>query len=119
VVLKWNVKHRTYEDRFLCGVFYINEHARLHKKTSEFNYVYIRSTIETVKRCILCPQHIGHELDNQTVITPATCSRWFLARGFFYMKMEAIRSSETSVHTRTTWRHIPEDSILQLLLGFP
>jgi hypothetical protein len=28
------------------------------------------------------------------------------------LKMEAIRSSETSVHTRSTWRHIPEDGIL-------
>jgi hypothetical protein len=26
--------------------------------------------------------------------------------------MEAIRSSETSVHTRSTQRHIPEDDIL-------
>jgi hypothetical protein len=28
------------------------------------------------------------------------------------LKMEAIRSSETSVHTRFTQRHIPEDRIL-------
>jgi hypothetical protein len=28
------------------------------------------------------------------------------------VKMEAIRSSETSIHTRTTWRHIPESGIL-------
>jgi hypothetical protein len=28
--------------------------------------------------------------------------------------MEAIRPSETSVHTRSTRRHIPEDGILQL-----
>jgi hypothetical protein len=28
--------------------------------------------------------------------------------------MEAIRSSETSVHTRATWRHIPENGILQI-----
>jgi hypothetical protein len=26
--------------------------------------------------------------------------------------MEAIRSSKTSVFTRATWRHIPEDGIL-------
>jgi hypothetical protein len=31
---------------------------------------------------------------------------------FFTLKMEAIRSSETSVHTRSTRRHIPEDGIL-------
>jgi hypothetical protein len=31
---------------------------------------------------------------------------------FSTLKMEAIRSSETS-HTRSTRRHIPEDSILQ------
>jgi hypothetical protein len=30
------------------------------------------------------------------------------------LKMEAIRSSETSVHTRSTRRHIPEDCILRL-----
>jgi predicted nucleic acid-binding Zn ribbon protein len=28
------------------------------------------------------------------------------------LKMEMIRSSETSVHTRSTQRHIPEDDIL-------
>jgi hypothetical protein len=31
---------------------------------------------------------------------------------FFTLKMEAIPSSETSVHTRSTQRHIPEDGIL-------
>jgi hypothetical protein len=30
---------------------------------------------------------------------------------FSTLKMEAILSSETSVHTRSTWRHIPEDGI--------
>jgi hypothetical protein len=29
------------------------------------------------------------------------------------LKMEAIRSSETSVRTRVTWCHITEDDILQ------
>jgi predicted RNA binding protein YcfA (HicA-like mRNA interferase family) len=29
----------------------------------------------------------------------------------FTPKVEAIRSSETSVSTRSTWRHIPEDGI--------
>jgi hypothetical protein len=32
---------------------------------------------------------------------------------FSILKMEAIRSSETSVHTRSTRRHILEDGILQ------
>jgi hypothetical protein len=31
---------------------------------------------------------------------------------FSTLKMEAIRSSETSVHRRSTRRHIPEDGIL-------
>jgi hypothetical protein len=31
---------------------------------------------------------------------------------FSTLQMEAIRSSETSVHTRFTRRHIPEDGIL-------
>jgi hypothetical protein len=43
----------------------------------------------------------------------ATCSRWFLV-DFSKLKMEAIHSSETSVHTRSTWRHIPEDGILHI-----
>jgi hypothetical protein len=49
----------------------------------------------------------------------ATRSRWFLARGFSTLKMEAIRSSETSVHTRSTRRHIPEDGILLRIDLFP
>jgi hypothetical protein len=39
-------------------------------------------------------------------------SCWFLTRGYFTLKMEAIRSSRTSVHTRSTLRHIPEDGVL-------
>jgi hypothetical protein len=42
------------------------------------------------------------------------------------LTMESIRSSETSVHTRSTLRYIPEDGILHLFccssdnaLGFP
>jgi hypothetical protein len=34
---------------------------------------------------------------------------------FYTLKMEAIRSSETSVHTRYTRRHIPEDGVLYLI----
>jgi hypothetical protein len=33
---------------------------------------------------------------------------------FSILMIEAIRSSETSVHTRSTWRHIPEDGIFQV-----
>jgi hypothetical protein len=32
---------------------------------------------------------------------------------FSILKMEAIRSSESSVHTRSTGRHMPEDGIFQ------
>jgi hypothetical protein len=35
---------------------------------------------------------------------------------FSPIKMEVIRSSETSVHTRSTQRHIPEDGILQQIM---
>jgi hypothetical protein len=45
-----------------------------------------------------------------------TCSRWFLARGFFTLKMEAILSSETSVHTITTTCHIPENGSLPFII---
>jgi hypothetical protein len=35
---------------------------------------------------------------------------------FSTLKMEAIRSSETSVNPESTQRHIPQDDILQILL---
>jgi hypothetical protein len=38
---------------------------------------------------------------------------------FSTLKMEVIRCSETSVHTRSTRRHIPEDSFLQLFYQNP
>jgi hypothetical protein len=38
--------------------------------------------------------------------------------GFSTLRMEAIRSSETSVHTRSTRRHIPEDGILHYNIPF-
>jgi hypothetical protein len=39
-----------------------------------------------------------------------------LLADFSTLKMEAIHSSETSVHTRSTQPHIPEDGILQGIL---
>jgi hypothetical protein len=42
--------------------------------------------------------------------------RWFLTRGFFYLKMEVIRFSETSVHTISTRRRIPEYGILHIII---
>jgi hypothetical protein len=47
-----------------------------------------------------------------------SCSRSFLARVFSTLKMVAIHSSETSVHTRSTRRHIAEDGILLFLVNF-
>jgi hypothetical protein len=38
---------------------------------------------------------------------------------FSTLKMEAIRSSETTVHTRSTRHHIPEDGIILILSSFP
>jgi hypothetical protein len=38
-------------------------------------------------------------------------SKWLQLADFCTLKMEAIRSFETSVHTRSTRRHIPEDGI--------
>jgi hypothetical protein len=63
-----------------------------------------------------------HDIFVQTVTEPPpcfsrrqtapTCSRWFFAADYSTLKKEAIRSSETSVHTRSTRYHIPEDGIL-------
>jgi hypothetical protein len=33
----------------------------------------------------------------------------------FILKMEATRSSETSVLTRPIWRHVPDDGMLHIL----
>jgi hypothetical protein len=52
-------------------------------------------------------------------VSAPTCSRWFLSHGFFTLNMEAIRSSETSIHTKSTRRHISEDGILHCHIWFP
>jgi hypothetical protein len=42
----------------------------------------------------------------------ATCSRWFLVRGFFYLENGGDTFLRKSVHARSTRHHIPEDDIL-------
>jgi hypothetical protein len=45
--------------------------------------------------------------------TSATCSRWFLARGFFCPEDgDEVRPPKRRFFTRSTRRHIPEDGIL-------
>jgi hypothetical protein len=46
--------------------------------------------------------------------TSAVSSNWVVLSSLMLVSlmMEAICSSETSVLTRTAWRHIPEDGIL-------
>jgi hypothetical protein len=46
-------------------------------------------------------EHLWDELERQLRSRPAaaTCSRWLLARGHYILKMKAIFSSETLVHT--------------------
>jgi hypothetical protein len=36
----------------------------------------------------------------------------FLFSCYSTLKMEATRSSETSVYNKPTWRHVPEDDIV-------
>jgi hypothetical protein len=43
----------------------------------------------------------------------ATCSRWFLDRGFFYPEDGGDTFSEPSIHARSTLRYIQEDHILR------
>jgi hypothetical protein len=48
---------------------------------------------------------------NNAVFWDVAVSHMLTLADFCTLKMEAIRSSETSVHTRSIWRHIPEDVI--------
>jgi hypothetical protein len=49
---------------------------------------------------------------NNFKVPLAACSHLLTLAGSSTLKMEAIRPSKTSVHTRSTRRHIPEDGIL-------
>jgi hypothetical protein len=66
--------------------------------------------------CLMSTQRPTVSTSEQELISflqsAANCSRWFVARGFFYPEDGGIRSSETLVHTRSTRRHIPEHGIL-------
>jgi hypothetical protein len=67
-----------------------------------------------------CGSCVNRRFGGTWMQTPAaTCSRWFPRVDFCTLKMEAIRASETSVHTRSTRCHIPEDAILQGLQWSP
>jgi hypothetical protein len=60
----------------------------------------LRAAYTTADCWLLLPSHAGSSLAD-----------------FSTLRMEAIRSSETSVHfTRSTRRHIPEDGILHSLI---
>jgi hypothetical protein len=59
-----------------------------------------------------CVHHQGRKIcERRTSLQPPAHDGSSLADSST-LKMEAVRSSETSVHTRSTRRHIPEDGIL-------
>jgi hypothetical protein len=67
--------------------------------------IYVCSAVKTFT-------HQYHNLPRLEGHFVAIFSYRFIARGCFTLKMEAIYSSETSVHTRTTRLHNPENGIL-------
>jgi hypothetical protein len=56
----------------------------------------------------------GGYLLNTNRTTLASIAAGSSLADFSTLKMEAIRSSEMTVHTRTTRCHIPDDGILQI-----
>jgi hypothetical protein len=56
--------------------------------------------------------YFGGAQPESQVLIAATAHAGSSLADFSTLKMEAIRSSEMSVHTRSTRRHIPEEGIL-------
>jgi hypothetical protein len=54
---------------------------------------------------------LDRRTQSQLLVTANVVPR---SRIFVTLKMEARISSKTTVHTRTTWRNIPEDGILHV-----
>jgi hypothetical protein len=80
----------------------------LLKLLNEFNLTFsgVWLRLNCVYQKAMIPQKLtGLVRATLELQSAVTCSHWFLAEG--------IRSSETSVHTRSTRRHIPEQGILQ------
>jgi hypothetical protein len=80
-------------------------------KKSEFFRLWLR-IFWGMKPCSLVDRYISEERIASISLQPLAHAGSSLA-DFSTLKMEAIRSSETSVHTRSIRRHIPEDGILQ------
>jgi hypothetical protein len=62
---------------------------------------------------ILCESTFRRNVSPPASGSAVSCSRCFSLADFSTLKMEAIHSSETSVHTRSTRRHVPEDDVLR------
>jgi hypothetical protein len=89
------MKNTVFWDVALCRSSCVNQRFgrtyRLHLQGRK-----IRERGTSVSRCRLQPPaHAGSSLSDISTL-----------------KIEVIRSSETSVHTKSTWGHIPEDCIL-------
>jgi hypothetical protein len=84
--------------RYIC-IHKIMEKKLEYNETVHHLFIDFKKDYDSV-RSLLPPAHTGSSLMD-----------------FSILKMEAIRSSKTSVHTRSTRYHIPEHSILKLLFN--
>jgi hypothetical protein len=77
---------------------------------------YMSSSLHCVRRKYVHKKDILHTVSNTSIYCSSdkvgTCKISASLANFATLKMEAIRSSEMSVNTRPTQRHIPEDDIL-------